>query len=370
MKGFGVSSHLKVNDNLYYLESYFSPVTSCIYTKLSREGKILMSKRKEVDYQSLDEKKLMEIIKNIHLETEEELREWFSIYSKIKEEAPSEIYVKIGEKFLNIGLLQEAKELLEHRIKQDESYAPLFFTLGKVYYALKDYEMASFYLERAVSLAPNYANYNMWVARAYRKKKEFTRSLSYIRKALDINPSYGEAQFEMGLCLLELYIEGTMLSFKSIVFPFKSAELIDSRFKHPLYREGIEYLQKGELFEAKAKFEEFLEILEPHEVHNILNEFVLLVKYAEENKLPIILDDFILKLKELVQENPEYPDVHFYLALAYLLKIKNLLSLADRELENSVGINPDYQLAKEVKELLRNEIEGYLVFMKAIERKV
>ncbi len=367
MKGFGTSSHLTLAEKTYYIETSYLTAQSEIFTKVTREGKIVLVKREKVS-EEVDERKIFEIIKNFHENILSELTVWLSLKEKIKE-APPEMYVRLAEKFLKLGLLEEAKELMEEKIKLDENYAPSNYVLGKIYFELKDYEKSALYFDRAIQIK-DYPNYLLWGARVLRLKGEYTRSISYLKKALEKNPSYAEAHFEMGLSLLHLTLDsGTTIPFKTITLSFKSAELLDPRFKNEKFKKGIEFLEKGDIFKAKESFDEFFKILSPPEVHEILDEFVLLSKYEEPGKVKNIIDDYILKLKEIKEEHPEYADVRFNLGIALLIKIRNLLEEAQIELENALSINPDYKAARNVLELLRNEIQGYVIFLKTIWRQ-
>jgi len=367
MKGFGTSSHLNVGEKTYYIETSYLATQGEIFTKVTREGKIVLVRREEISGE-LNEKKIFETIKNFHENVVSELKAWLSVREKMKE-APLEMYVKLAEKFLKMGLLEEAKELMESKIKLDENYAPANYVLGKIYFELKDYEKSVLYFDKAIQIK-DYPNYLLWGARALRFKGEYTRSISYLKKALEQNPSYAEAHFEMGIALLELTLNsGATVPFKTIILSFKSAELLDPRFKNKKFKKGIECLEKGDIFEAKENFDEFFKILSPPDIHEILDEFILLSKYEEPEKVRNIIDDYILKLKEIREEHPEYADVRFNLAIALLIKIRTLFEETQIELENALSINPDYQAARNVLELLQNELQGYAIFLKTIGRQ-
>jgi len=367
MKGFGTSSYLNVGEKTYYIETSYLATQGKILTKVTREGKVVLIVREELS-EELNEKKIFETIKNFHENVLGELKTWLSVKEKMKE-APLEMYVKLAEKFLKMGLLEEAKELIEEKIKLDENYAPSNYVLGKIYFELKDYEKSAVYFDRAIQIK-DYPNYLLWGARALRFKGEYTRSISYLKRAIEQNPSYAEAHFEMGLALLELTINSERaFPFKMVLFSFKSAELLDARFKHEKFKKGIECLEKGEIFSAKEYFDEFFKILSPPDVHEILNEFMLLSKYGEPERVKTLIDDYILKLKEIREEHPEYADVRFNLAIALLTKIRTLFEEAQIELENALSINPDYKEAKNVLELLKNELQGYAIFLKTIGRQ-
>ncbi|MEN3044392.1 MAG: tetratricopeptide repeat protein [Candidatus Hydrothermales bacterium] len=366
MKGFGTSSHLEIGDRVYYIETSYLSAQGEIFSKVTREGKVVSIKRIEVD-KDLEERKIFETLKNFHENLVNEIKTWLSIKEKVKEE-PLEMYVKLAEKMLRIGLLEESKELLEDKIKLNENYGPLNFVLGQIYFYLKDYEKSSLFFEKAIQ-DRDYANYFLWAGRVFRIKNEFTRSISYLKKAIEKNPSYAEAHFEMGLSLLDLVLNsGSTIPFKTIILSFKSAEILDPRFRNEKFKNGLTLLENGEIVEAKRLFEEFFYSLKPHDVHEILEEFIILTKYADREKLRIVVDDYILKLKELRDEHPEYADVRFNLALAFFIKIKTLFEEAQIELENALSINPDYEAAKKALELLKNESEGFALFIKTIGR--
>ncbi|MEN3046818.1 MAG: hypothetical protein ABDH49_07570 [Candidatus Hydrothermales bacterium] len=366
MKGFGTSSHLEIGDKVYYVETSYLSAQGELFSKVTREGKIVLVKRIEID-KVLEEKKIFEIVKNFHEHLLNEIKTWLSIKERMKEE-PLDMYVKLAEKMLKIGLVEEARELLEDKIKLNENYGPLNFVLGQVYFYLRDYEKSSFFFEKALQ-DRDYPNYFLWAGRVFRLKKEFTRSISYLKKALEKNPSYAEAHFEMGLSLLDLVLNsGSTIPFKTIVLSFKSAEILDPRFKNEKFKNGLTLLENGEIMEAKRLFEEFFNILKPYDVHEILEEFIVLTRYADRERSKMIVDDYILKLKEIRDEHPEYADVRFNLALAFFYKIKTLFEEAQIELENALSINPNYEAAKKALELLKNESEGFALFLKTIGR--
>ncbi|MEO0294629.1 MAG: hypothetical protein ABIM85_01255 [candidate division WOR-3 bacterium] len=366
MKGFGTSSHIKAGEKTYYIETSLLSAQREILTKVTREGKIVLVKRIEI-HEEIGEKEIFETLKNFHESVVNEIKTWLSLKEKVKDE-PLDIYINLAEKMLKMGLLEEAREILEDKIKINENYAPLNFVLGKIYFYLKEYEKSSLFFEKALQ-DREYPNYLLWAARTYRFMKEYTRSVSYLKRALEQNPSYAEAHFEMGLSLLELVLNsGTTIPFKTIILSFKSAEILDPRFKNEKFKEALNLLERGEVIEAKKLFGEFFNILKPHDVHEILEEFTILSKYSDKENLKQIIDDYILKLKEIREEHPEYADVRFNLALAIFFKIKTLFEEAQIELENALSINPDYENAKKVLELLKNETEGYALFLKTIGR--
>lgn len=366
MKGLGTSSHIKVGEKTYYIETSLLSAQREILTKVTREGKIILVRRMEI-HEEIGKGEIFETLKNFHESVVNEIKTWLNLKEKVKDE-PLDVYINLAEKMLKMGLLENAKEILEDKLKINENYAPLNFVLGKIYFNLKDYEKSSLFFERAIQ-EREYPNYLLWTARVYRFKKEYTRSVSYLKRAIDKNPSYAEAHFEMGFCLLELVLNsGTTVPFKTIILSFKSAEILDPRFKNEKFKEALNLLEKGEIIEAKKLLDEFFDILKPHDVNEILEEFTILSKYADKQNLKLIIDDYILKLKEIREEHPEYADVRFNLALAIFFKIKTLLEEAQIELENALSINPDYENAKKVLELLKNETEGYALFLKTIGR--
>jgi len=365
MKFFGFSDEFKIGDIYYYIETEYLPEKEIMTTKILKDGNIIYYKKNKVS-KEMEETELLELVKDFHLDTLNEFKKWGKISEKFLEEAPVEIHVKMAEKLIKMGLLEEGEKHLKKAIELNKDYSPIYKTYAICYLLKGDYNKAFNYIAKALELSPNYPDYYLLMGKLLIKLGKEKESLSFINEALKRVPSYVEAHYEEVKAFLSLMIKGVKIEKEKIMAKLKALSIMDPRLAGDEYKEALEYFDKGEYKKCFEKLEEMEKIFYERFPQEIIKDFTLLSKAGIKN--PVTLREYILRLESLLEENKDYPDLYFAISKSYLLFIKEIFKKAHYYLKKSIDLNPHYIEAQKVLELLENEIKGFLIFLKAIER--
>ncbi len=365
MRFFGFSDEFKIGDTPYYIETEYSPEKEVITTKILKNGNIIYYKKIKAS-KEMEESELLELVKDFHLDTLKEFKKWGDISEEFLKEAPVEIHVKMAEKLMKMGLLEEGEKHLKKALELNEGYSPIY-KIYAIYHMLKgEYNKAFNYIAKALELSPNYPDYYLLMGKLLIKLGKEKESLSFINEALKRVPSYAEAHYEEVKAFLSLMVKGVKMEKEKIMAKLKALSIMEPRLAGDEYKEAVEYFEKGEYKKCLEKLEEMEKIFYEKFPQEIIRDFSLLSKAGIKN--PVTLREYILRLEELLEKNKDYPDLYFAISKSYLLYIKEIFKRAHYYLKKSIDLNPHYIEAQKVLELLENEIKGFLIFLKAIEK--
>jgi tetratricopeptide (TPR) repeat protein len=365
MKFFGFSDSFKIGDVEYYVETDYSPEREVITTKILKDGNIVYYKKQKVS-RELSEEKILEILKDFHIDTLREYKGWGEISEKFIKGAPVEIHVKMAEKLMKMGLLTEAEKHLQKAIEIDKDYSPIYKNYAILYFIKGEYSKAFNYIAKALEISPNYPDYYLLMGKILIKLSKEKESLTFINEAIKRVPSYSEAHYEEVKAFLSLMIKGISIEREKVMAKLKLLPIMDPRLNSQEYKEALLHFEKNEYKECLAKLEEMEKIFYYNYPQEIIRDFALLSK--ADATTPLTLREYILRLEALIEKNKDYPDIYFALSKSYLLFIKELFEKSHYYLKKSIDLNPHYIEAKKILELLENEIKGFLIFLKAIER--
>ena len=209
-----------------------------------------------------------------------------------------------------------------------EGYAKL----GKIYLAEKNYKEAVAALEAAVIYQPDSEIVLIDLGIAYFSAEQYTKALPPLRKALSINPQSKGAHHMSG-----------QTHFMLGEFEKAQAELEIARRLAPndydvAYILGLSYLKQHQFAPAKQIYDRMIEQLG--------DRAQLRVLFGRAYRETGFLTEAIAEFKKAVALDTNFPRVHYYLGLTYLLKDGAArLSEAAEEFKIELTAHPDQLFA-------------------------
>jgi protein O-GlcNAc transferase len=104
-----------------------------------------------------------------------------------------------------LGLLPQAKLLLQSSVKGDPRHAEAYNLLGVVCYQRREFQESLQYLQRALALKPAEVNYYNNAGVTAHALGQYEAAQTYFRRALDLNPEYHDPYNNLGNLLKDLF---------------------------------------------------------------------------------------------------------------------------------------------------------------------
>ncbi|MFH1754651.1 MAG: tetratricopeptide repeat protein [Candidatus Latescibacterota bacterium] len=224
--------------------------------------------------------------------------------------------------------------------------------LSKEYAAEDDLRNAIDEMEKAVSLKSRFADLRYTLGSLYDKQGDSNKAQELFRSAIEINPRFFKAH---------VHLARVLLTFGDRPAAVKELEM--SRESCPkFYKQEL-----NDLIQATRinKDTEELQIL----FHGIIEEKPSSAQISRELAIDSIQNgndvDAIRELKKAITLQPDYPDLHNYLGIAY--GNAGMVDDAIEEFETALKINPKYIKARLNLALLLYENERYPEAKSSIE---
>lgn len=225
--------------------------------------------------------------------------------------------------------------------------------LSREYQAAGDLEAACGEMEHAVELKPNFADLQFTLGDLHMKLDKFGGASDHFARALAINPKY----FKAGVNLAQaVYADGDRA---------KAVEHLEIAQDHcPTF--------------FKANLSDLMHMIringDPEEVrqafHAILEERPSSAQVSREVAIEAIQNgnfaEAIRELKKAIALNPDYPDLHNYLGIAY--GNNGMVDDSIEEFEISLKINPYYLKARLNLALTLYDCGRYIETQSHVER--
>jgi hypothetical protein len=88
--------------------------------------------------------------------------------------------------------------------------------------------------------------------------------------------------------------------------------------------------------------------------------------YGEEGRSAETVQKYVTKLECLVKEYPDFPDLHNFLGIAYLIQCRHLFNKSLHQFQTAVDINPKFEKAINHLKLAKNDGKGLLILLRAM----
>lgn len=186
-------------------------------------------------------------------------------------------------------------------------------------------------MEAAVALKPSFADLRFGLACLLTDAKRYDEAKTHLNRALEINPKFFKAKLTLARVM---YLSGK---------PEEAAATVDGAGADcpTFYREHLEHLSQA----LRAREED---TAVEQAFHEILEDRPTSAQVRRECAIQAIQNgeyaEAIRELKKSISVNPDYPDLHNYLGIAY--GNSGMADDAIEEFETALKINPFYMKAR------------------------
>lgn len=208
-----------------------------------------------------------------------------------------ESYIEFSKSLASEKKIQEAAQQLEKAIELQPGYADVHYKLGSLYEALGREKDAQECLKNSLKINPNYFRARVMLARSYQRSGERQQAIKELESCLSSAPTF--------------YVD-RVKGLLSLAKAGSSAEKLESIFHG--------------LLEERPSSSQVIKQIALESIQN--GEY----------------DLAITELKKTLSMNPNYPDLHNLLGIAYANK--GMTDDALLEFETSLKIHPDYLKAR------------------------
>jgi len=368
LSGFSFSTSIHSREFDYNIRTVNFDSIHRIVINVNDKDRVLHTQ--EVPYDDrMSDAELMAYVKRKHEERVETLQEMMKISTKLETSPEADSNHKLGLVFLNNGLGREAIAEFKRALNLDPDNAPILNHLGLALTLEKRYGEAIQSFKKALELKPAYPDIHNNFGMVYLQVDNYAEALKEFGQALAVNPRYAEAHFNTGLCLAaqataspELAAPNRELALQHLNQALANNASLNSEY----FKIAMSYILKGQFMEARQALVETKTHISNQNGSQIYHEFYLRLKYGEEGVDRKATEHYIAKLEDLLEEHPNYVDIHNDLGVAYLIQCRFLFNRAIKEFKRALAINPNYNQAKKNLKLAENEGKGFLILLRAI----
>ncbi len=380
MSDIGYNDNLNVAGRKFHIQTASNLNHGTARCEVFEEGRVITTnlinfeRRQRLDEESM-EKRVREIVEDLHRETLNEIDLMFQIAEKIKKlkHAPSNI--KMGLLFLHNNLIRDAIEQFEVALSLDPDSAEARNALGLTYLRLGQNIKAVNILNQALEKGQVYADIFHNLGVAYLSENQYYKALTMFQEALRINKNYYEAQYNLIIVYLGSILKDrsdSLLPPPSIRLERANKQIIDLasvKIKgFDLVAGKVQKAIKAEdLLPAIKTLLEHREKLFPMDIYSLIGtDFYLKFMYGGRGMDRGIINKFERKLYDALEENQDYADLWNNLGIVHLIQCRNLFLQALSEFNRALEINPSFEKALKNKKLVENDGKEFLILLKAI----
>ncbi len=369
MENIGFNNDIAVGERNFHIQTEVDESEGVAVAKVFLDGQVISVTKSTLDDSlSVDEK--TSFAKEFHQEVATDMEVLYYINDKVKSVKHATSANKLGLLFLEKSLYDEAITQFKFALEVNPDFYEVYSNIGKAYLMNDAYDDSVEILKEGIAKADHFADLQNYIGIAYLYKEEYGSAITHFEKAIELNPEYIGAHYHLGVAYLA-----------------KSLSLDEEEAK-PLQEEGASYLKQASEKMLNRKFARFDEVVEKVEsqdfegainefllskpkdiltqISDLENEFYLKFMYGGKGKDDTYIADYIVKLKEMVKENPDYADTRNNLGIAYLIQCRNIFLKALEEFRAALKINPDFRKAVKNLKLAENDGKGFLILLRAI----
>lgn len=320
----------------------------------------------------LDEQRFR--VQEFHKKTIDNLELLFFMANKISEMNHPDSFHKIALVFLKHNFIDEAIEAIRSAIKLRSDRGGWYNVLGVAYYKQNELSKAADAFHKGIEKNSAYPDIHYHLGFCYWKMHRFVEAIAAVRKAISINVNYAEAIFTLGLILLDSSAQAPKeVSLPPPIERTKEAVALIRKALELGFECDIQQVEKGlnrveeqkidqavtEILAAKASLSPKIK-LAPE------TEFYTKFMFGGFDKDDEMVNEHIKMMMERINQNPNYADLHYDLAIAYLIKARNQFINALDEFQQAVELNPAFEKAKRSLKLVENDGRGMLILLRAL----
>ncbi len=316
------------------------------------DGRIIS--QKESDFpEGLNNEGMKQYLQNGHKARAVELESIFRLNRKIDEKATPDTCWKMGVIFLSNGFYEDAKNRFLKAMELDSVHLQASKCYGITLMLLGDLEGSIAALNHAKDLGPSFADIYYHLGNAYLFNKDLDQAVQCYLQALQINPRYADARLRLGTACI-----GYLIQTGSGLNDAKTTELAERARKeaetaaslNPKVRNrsfilAVDYLKSKKYQQAYQSFLDVRPKYVPRTGDEIVFYFNLTLLYGNEGIDLQMTEQYVEKLAKVIEEYPQYADLHHHLGVAFLIKCRFDVTRSLKEFQKALEINPQYKKA-------------------------
>jgi tetratricopeptide (TPR) repeat protein len=345
-------SLIEIEGKHFILETSSMPGRPRYSYYIQLDGRIIS--QKELDFpEGLSDEGMKHHLQNGHKARAVELESIFRLNRKIDEKATPDTCWKMGVIFLSNGFYEDAKNRFLKAMELDSVHLQSAKCYGITLMLLSDLEGAIAALNRAKDIGPSFADIYYHLGNAYLFNKDLDQATQCYLQALQINPRYADARLRLGTACV-----GYLLQSGSALNDAKTQELAERARKeaetaaslNPKVRNrsfilAVDYLKTKKYQQAYQSFLEVRPKYVPRTGDEIVFYFNLTLLYGSEGIDLQMTEQYVEKLGKVIEEYPQYADLHHHLGVAFLIKCRFDVTRSLKEFQKALEINPQYKKA-------------------------
>lgn len=343
MENHRLNSKIEVGNREFMVQTINDISQKSVISSLFVDGRILEVFRRSHAEEATDEEVSL-LVKTTHEEKKAELEHLLSTYDEVIKSGNVDLMFHLGTAFYYKRMYDETRTLLTAVLKLNPGHHQASSCLGLTCMEQGNFEDAIKALSRAAELRPNYADYHNNYGEALLEAGFCRRAVEEFETALRLNIYYADAYFNLGIAYIFNAIKREDFEMYSNLAEkttdlFNRAALISSDFKSSQFDEAREVLRQGDLPRAlnllKAIRQQKREAYR-QEFSGYYLRFMLYSDWANEGAVI----SRIQSLKEEIEKNPNYVDIHYELALCYLKQAQIAWQKGIDQFKETLDINP------------------------------
>jgi tetratricopeptide (TPR) repeat protein len=345
-------------DNIYYIQTEYEPEEILAQIKIFKNGKLTSSKNLKLSREEL-KRGLRKRLETFHRVECALFDSAFKVFKKLEGLKDGTAHHSLGEVFLGMELLDEAKEQFLKATSKAPDLSLAHNSLGLVYLRLGEKDEALKSFEKALKSNPLYADYLNNYGCAFMEKKMYDMAIQQFEKALELNPRYEDVYLNLGFCyLIRSTGKGEIFSDQNQILAlnyFKKAYKVSIRRDKRIGR----VIQKAHSWEDLSRLymllKSELQEEDSFSIKSLCDYFNLRFKHDLDTLDEEELSDYLILLNRKIEEGKNYPDLRAGLATAYLFYSRFFLRLAQerflKEKEENKSI-PNLRIVENLEEKL------------------
>jgi len=236
----------------------------------------------------------------------------------------SNIKIDLSLLLMDLGKIDEAKDLVKRAIIDDSLSVKPYFNLANLYYKVQQFDSAFLYYNKASQIKPDFKWPYLYQGYIHTKKQEYESALESYNSYLQLDSLSEEVYYRRAVLLVELG------QWDSAIDDWSKVISLNSDNEEAWRSRGLTHFQLKEYSKAIDDFNHALS-LSPDQPYTIINRGY---SYYLANEPKKALDDLNIGVKEM----PKYYFGYYFRALVHLQLRKKKLACEDLSKALSLGM--------------------------------
>lgn len=382
MPEIGYNDNLEIGGRQFHIQTASNTRKGLARCEVFEKGRVISSsniefERRRVQDEDSMEKRIRDIVSELHKETIFEMKLLFMISNKVKKLRHAPSNVKLGLIFLRHNLIKDAIEQFETAISIDPDSAEALNNLGLAYIMLNQNNKAIQILRKALDKSNAFADIYHNLGLAYLNEMQLYKALNNFQNALHINPDYKKAHYNLALVYLESILrdkDDSLMPPPSIrleraIQQLKKLHAFKMTTFEKIYPKLLKLLENSEIETAIETLKNSRDSVFPEELLSLIGmDFYLKFMYGGSGMDDALIRQFEKKLQRAVEKHPDYADLWNNLGIVHLIQCRNLFLEALGNFDKALELNPSFDRAIKNKKLVENDGKEFLILLRAILR--